>query len=932
MSGGLLPGERPLPARERKENTVLACAVVAVAWVAAVRLGAPIAAIPGAVPAMWLPTGMALALVMRWGERLLPGVLVGALAAGVVSQAPVSVVVIGALASTLEVFLGARALRAVGQFDTGLGDVRSVLVLVAVAAPAMAIVGATGGVLGLGTAGVIETEDMPALWGMWWLGDLIGIAVVAPFVSTWLKGGRDQAVLGPFWELGILLVGLVATTTVTFTEALPYSETGYPFAFVVVPFLVWSAVRHGPRGAASASFVAATVAAACTVLGHGPLAHTDPRSSLILLQSFIAIAVVSTLILAGALASTRLMARALAATEFRERALLSGIPDLIFRVSPDGRVLEQHGRAADATVPVFTGRHVDEVMPGDSSRVVRERIARAAVRGTTEVAELRGSVGGGLRHWEARFVPMRDGTVLSLVRDISERRAAEAAVRESEERYRTLFQQNPAPILIMDADSYAFLDVNETAVRQYGWTRDEFRTLNARDIRPPEDLAPFEAQRRSTGDSAYTSAHPWRHCKKDGTVFEVEIASHPVRINGRDARIVIVNDVSERTRLEGQLREAQKMEAIGRLVGGIAHDFNNLLTTVVGYSELLLDTVPDSDPVHADIREILAAGRRGTQLTRQLLAFSRQQVLAPRVVDLNHVLQRLEATFVRLVGDRVRLELDLCDETPRVKADPGQLEQILSNLVINARDAMPEGGSLTLVTRVVEIPEAAAAATMDATPGEFAVLSVMDTGVGMDEETQRRMFEPFFTTKPLGQATGLGLSAVYGFVVQTGGFVDVQSAKGDGTTVALHLPRLETDLPSGVMVQPSHLPFAGSETVLCVEDEPSIRRLIRRALSDRGYTVIVAASGQEALRLAAAHEGEIHALIADVVMPHLSGPDVAAQLRRARPGLPVLYVTGYAPGVGLRAGKLDAPVLQKPFSPEQLARRVRELLDERKKQ
>ncbi|GMV40934.1 MAG: hypothetical protein AMXMBFR64_26500 [Myxococcales bacterium] len=906
-------------------RTILGSIGVAVAWWTAARAGDLVAAVPGAIPTICLSSGVVLALVYRWGERLLPGVILGAVLAAASARAPALAAAIGAATAAAEVLFGARVLRAAGLFNPSLGDVRSAVVLVAVAAPLMALVGATGGVLALASVGGVPAGDLPALWGMWWLGDFIGILVVAPVAFTWVN--RGEVVPGPGWELGVLLLTLAATTTVTFTDVLPFRNTSYPLAFVLVPFLVWSAVRHGPRGAASASFVAGMVAAVCTMAGLGPLAHTDPRSKLILLQSLVSVAAVSSLVLAGALASTRSMARALAVTEFRERALLSGIPDLIFRVSPDGRVLEQHGSALDPAIPMLAGRSLDQLVAPEQAQAVRDRVARAAVHGITEAVELRGAAALGARDWEARFVPMRDGTVLSLVRDVSQRRAAEAALRESEERYRTLFQQSPSPILIMASDTLAFLDVNETAVRQYGWTRDEFRAMTARDIRPPDDAVPVEEMMSSLGDLPFASASPWRHRRKDGAVFEVEVVSHPVRIQGRDARIVMVNDVSERTRLEGQLREAQRLEAIGRLVGGIAHDFNNLLTTVVGYSELLLDAVPESDPVHADIREILAAGRRGTQLTKQLLAFSRQQVLAPRVVDLNHVLERLEPTILRLAGDRIRLGLDLCDPAPRVKTDPGQLEQILTNLVINARDAMTEGGRLSLRTRVAEVGEAEASMHPDAAPGRYAVLSVVDDGVGMSEETRRRMFEPFFTTKPLGQAAGLGLSAVYGFVMQSGGFVEVETAPGEGTTMALYLPLLETDLPSGAIVQPGHLPFAGAETVLCVEDEPSVRRLMRRALSDRGYRVLVAASGMEALSMAADHPGDIHVLVADVVMPKLSGPEVAASVRASRPSARVLYVTGYGQTAGMRVERLDAPVLHKPFSPEQLARAVREVVD-----
>jgi two-component system cell cycle sensor histidine kinase/response regulator CckA len=434
------------------------------------------------------------------------------------------------------------------------------------------------------------------------------------------------------------------------------------------------------------------------------------------------------------------------------------------------------------------------------------------------------------------------------------------------------------------------------------------------------------------------NAGTWRHRKKDGTIIDVEITSHQLIFDGRKAGVVLANDITDRQRAEEalhqseeQLRQSQKMEAVGKLAGGVAHDFNNLLTAITCHSELSLRRLRRSDPVCRNIEAIKKASERAAALTHQLLAFSRKQVLQLKVLDINNVVVETNKLLRRLIGEDVDLLTVLEPTLGQIKADPGQIGQVLMNLSVNARDAMPHGGKLTIETTNVYIDEEYARRHVSIDAGWYVMLKVSDTGCGMDADTQKRIFEPFFTTKEVGKGTGLGLSTVYGIVKQSGGSIWVYSEVGVGTTFKIYLPRTDSVFDS-LEVQSDHdeSPL-GTETVLLVEDEEMVRDMAHEILRMSGYRVLEARHGGEALSVSEQHDGPIHLMLTDVVMPQMSGRELAERLVPLRPGLRVLYMSGYTDDAIVHHGVLDEGMafIEKPFTPNALARKVREALDAR---
>jgi hypothetical protein len=506
------------------------------------------------------------------------------------------------------------------------------------------------------------------------------------------------------------------------------------------------------------------------------------------------------------------------------------------------------------------------------------------------------------------------GRVWSVL-EVTERAKAEQALRDSEERYRLLFEVNPQPMWVYDEETLAFLAVNQEAIRHYGYSREEFLSMTLRDLRPAEEASSLMERLQARPDTG--RAGEWKQRKKDGSSITVEITSHDLEFAGRPAVLALATDVTMRKQLESHVRQSQKMEAVGRLAGGVAHDFNNILTAITGYSQMLRQSLAGTPRHEHHVVEILRAANRAAALTRQLLAFSRQQVLDPKVVTLDEVVSEIHDMLGRLIGEDVELEVDLQAASAPIFVDPHQLEQIIVNLVVNARDAMPNGGRVTIATRALPPDEANEARAM---------LSVTDNGCGMDKETQSKVFEPFFTTKPKGKGTGLGLATVYGIVRQSGGHIVLRSEPGRGSCFEILFPH--TALQGVAASEPTGASVPGGQgTILLVEDDSAVRSLVEHLLRSGGYTVLAAQDGIEALHLSMDHEA-IRLLLSDIVMPGMSGPELAEELRRRRPGLRVLLMSGYTGDVILDRGALQSgfPLLQKPFSPEGLLLKVHEVL------
>ena len=492
--------------------------------------------------------------------------------------------------------------------------------------------------------------------------------------------------------------------------------------------------------------------------------------------------------------------------------------------------------------------------------------------------------------------------------------------------FQVLFESNPHPMWVYDSETLRFLEVNAAAQAKYGYSRSEFLAMSITDIRPPEDVPGLLESIRAR-DSSWFRAGGWRHRNKAGAIINVDITSHPVIFHGRRATLVIALDVTERLRLEAQLRHVQKMDALGRLAGGVAHDFNNIITAIFGFTDLLCEDVTD-EHTRTRLEQIHRAADRARSLTTRLLAFSRKQIIEPRVLDVNKVVADVSRMLARLVGENIETLLHLQPDAFHVRADPSEIEQILTNLVVNARDAMPKGGTLTIETANVELDATYAKTHVGVVPGPYLMLAVSDSGVGMPPDVQERLFEPFFTTKAIGEGTGLGLATVYGIVRQREGHVWVYSEVGRGTTFKIYLPRV-TEATTADVRRPPPIARAGENaTILIVEDDDDVRALVAEALCNRGYNVLKAHTPEEALKIANGRT-PIHLLITDVVMPGDTGPQMAQTLMARRPGLRVIYMSGFTDEVVVRSGTLraDATFLQKPFTLVELEQAVRNLLE-----
>ena len=618
--------------------------------------------------------------------------------------------------------------------------------------------------------------------------------------------------------------------------------------------------------------------------------------------------------------------------------MLDTAPGSITVHNPEGRFLY----ANQKTLELHGYQDLDEFLSlslldldvPESAALVEERVGEIAEKGEAsfEVTHFRkdGSTFP-LEIWTKSIDWHGEPAILSVATDISERKEAEEALRASGERYQALFEQSIDGIYVHDMEGN-ILDVNREALAQSGFSREELLSMKVFDFIPDpsrREQITRTWQGWSVGESFKLEDH---HIHKNGSLYPVEVKTGKVRFGAKEVMVAVTRDISESRKLENQLRQSQKMEAVGRLAGGVAHDFNNMLNVILGHAELGLDDLPEDHPLAGDLREIQRAAERSAELTRQLLAFARRQTVELKTLDLNRTVRSLLSMLRRLIGEDIDLRWEPGALRNPIRMDPAQLDQILANLVVNARDAITEAtGKITIETEEMELAPDDVQSRPGLRPGGYAVLSVGDDGCGMDEETRALVFEPFFTTKEAGKGTGLGLSTVYGIVKQNGGFIQVITEPGEGTTFTIYLPIHSPDPKRAAGKKGAEVsPKGGSETVLFVEDEPSILKLGRRMLDGLGYEVLTASTPVEALALAREHPVEIDLLITDVVMPEMNGRDLARRLLAIHPGVRRLFISGYTANVIAHHGVLEEGVhfLQKPFSLRTFGEKVREVLEE----
>ena len=888
---------------------------------------------------VWIPSGISLAALLLRGTDRWPGVAVGAfLSAGLSDWHWPSAVAASAYA-TGEVLLAITLLRWGGPFDRTLQNVGTVLRFVASATVAAAVT-ALVGAFNLTVLSPDAGGNYGETWLTFWVGDAMAMLTVTPTLLVWAGSrvrfpGRRRRV-----EFAALLASAFIVGKLVFGQQAWPVHVVLPVAYTSFPLMVWSAFRFGQPGVTAVTTIIATLALVGSGSGSGPFAQALTRIEAVLVAGFMSVVGVTALMLAALVHERSRAQSERRASEVRFRAFMQHSPAIAFMKSSDGRYVfgnpawaAQFGEPADTLL----GRSDFDLWPEETASRFQDSDRKALMsRQPIELIQFGPSHDGTHQWWTTlKFLIEQDSSpplIGGIAIDITPRMRAEQALRASEDRYRSLVELAGSVIVVVDENGL-ITEFNREAETFFGQARADALNRSYVDCcvaEPNRAAVAADLSRIRAGEPLQGRESPF--VQRDGT--HKSFLWNATRLTdggGASPQLLVIGqDISELRRLEHQLLLAQRMEGIGRLAGGIAHDFNNLLTAILGHAEMAQDDVAPTDPARGNIAEITRAAQRAADLTRQLLAFARRQIIEPRIVDLNGLVLNVDRMLRRLLGEDVELVTVQDPDLWRVRIDPGQFEQVLVNLAVNARDALPTGGTLVIETRNVHLDDEFARQHTTVQPGAHVLLAVSDTGVGMDAEVLAHIFEPFFTTKDVGKGTGLGLATCYGIVKQNRGSIWVDSERDIGTTFRIYLPRAEATIPA---IEPAEPLVAdqpgGSETVLLVEDEVLVRNLAADALRRNGYQVLSASTGLEALDLAGQVLHPIDVLVTDVVMPQMGGEQLAVRMLSERPTLKVLFISGYTDLAVLQNGMLvpGTALLQKPFTPGQLVHRVRQLLD-----